>query len=343
MIPHSQPWISEAELAAGLRVMQSAMLSRGEEVAALEAEMAGYFGKRFALFTGNGSQAQTLILGAMGTGPGDEVVLPTYVCHKVADAVKLTGATPVLCDVGEYWNATPETVSSVCTVRTTAVVLPHVNGINAWKPAFGELGVPVIEDICQCIGDNHLKGQAGTNTSWAFTSFHGTKCIGSGEGGMLLTDDEEQFKKVLTLRRENPLYTAGTELSAAIARAQLKRYADILERREEIARRYNTGLPETLTAAYRSLGTDSMKFRYLLKIRTSHMQARTAFAAAGIHVRQGIDHLIHRDMGLDDARFPNAVSLFSNTLSIPLLPQMTDEQVAHVITTINNLYKQGEI
>ena len=103
MIPHSQPWITEHDKILMGSLLDSRMLSNGVLMSKLELELAQYLNKKYAIFTGNGTQAQVLILKALGIGPGDEVILPTYVCDKVLKGILFVGATPVFCDVNGHW------------------------------------------------------------------------------------------------------------------------------------------------------------------------------------------------------------------------------------------------
>lgn len=342
-IPHSQPWISEAEKIAVMEVMDSAMLSSGSVTNKLEAFLAEYLQKKHSLFTGNGSQAQTLLLLGMGVGLGDEVILPSYVCNKVYKAVEITGATPVLADIGNRWTIEPEHVKPLINPRTAAIVLPHVYGLNGWAEKFMEFNVPVIEDICQSLGHSDKNARTGSYTGYAFTSFHGTKPVGAGEGGMLFINDSKQFEKILKIRRNNAMYTLGTEMAAATVLAQMQRYESILQRRREIAEYYNTNLPEALNRKMQNLTSSSMNFRYLLHSEKEFDSIKKAFIERGIHVRKGVDNLIHRETGREDAEFPNSTAAFEQTVSIPLLPQSSDEEIQYIVSVTNELFEKNII
>lgn len=340
IIPHSQPWIGDAEKKAVIEVMDSAMLSSGSVTNNLEAYLAEYLQKKHALFTGNGSQAQTLLLLGMGVGLGDEVILPSYVCNKVYKAVEITGATPVLADIGDRWLMEPENVKPLISPRTAAIVLPHVYGLNGWSEKFREFNIPLIEDICQSLGHTNKNWRTGTYTDYAFTSFHGTKPLGAGEGGMLFINDSKLFEKILKIRRKNAMYTLGTEMVAATALSQFQRYDAILKRRREIADYYNQNLPEKLNREMKALTASSMNFRYILKSEKGFEHIKTTFMDRGIHVRKGVDNLIHREKGKEDLEFPNSTSAFESTISIPLLPQLSNEEVKYIVSVTNELFNK---
>lgn len=340
IIPHSQPWITALELDAVHAVMKRSMLSRAEEMQELENRMGKYLNKKHALFTGNGTQAQWLILMGMGIGPGDEVILPSYVCRKVYTAVKLTGATPVLCDIGKDWVMTIEKTKEKVSARTRAVLLPHVYGLNAWNDGFAELGVPVIEDICQSFGHLDKANCTGTHTGAAFVSFHGTKPIAGGEGGMLFVNGNGLFEKIQEIRSAHPFISFGSNTVAAGLLAQFDHYKEALRKRNAIAKRYNTELPDALNADQKRLTDSSMNFRYVLKSKKDFEKIRQKFMEKNIHVRKGVDNMIHRDEALE-GDFPNTETCFATSVSIPILPQMGDKEIQRVVEAVNGMYEQG--
>jgi dTDP-4-amino-4,6-dideoxygalactose transaminase len=315
------------------------MLSQGPVTAELERELAQYLNKNFALFTGNGSQAQALILMAKGVGPGSEVILPSYVCHKVYSAIEITGATPVLTDIGDNWVMTPAEVKKAITSKTKAIILPHVYGINAWTEEFNDFGIPVLEDICQSLGHNNAAFRTGTYTPFAFTSFHGTKPMGAGEGGMMFVNDETLFHKILEIRESNPLITDGNELVAAVALSQFKRYNSILNRRKEIAEFFMNSINPELWQNMKMVSEKSMYFRFLLKSTRPFESIKQEFYKRGIHVRKGVDNLIHREIGLSDNLFPNSTRAYETTVSIPLLPQLTHDQLLSVTDAVEEIHR----
>jgi dTDP-4-amino-4,6-dideoxygalactose transaminase len=125
----------------------------GPEVAAFETELAAYLGASHAVGVGNGTDALTLALAALGVGPGDEVIVPSFTFYASSEAVPPTGARPVFCDVDpDTFCITPETVQAVMTPRTKAVIAVHLFGNVAPVRAIEALGVPVVEDAAQAIG-----------------------------------------------------------------------------------------------------------------------------------------------------------------------------------------------
>src|SRR4029079_8518109 len=139
--------------AAIARVLDSAAFILGPEVQAFEREFADYCGAEHAIGVANGTDALTIALRALGVGPGDEGVVPSFTFYASAEAIPPTGARPVFCDVDpETMCVTPETVRAALTPRTKAVIAVHLFGNVAPVAEIEALGVPVIEDAAQSAG-----------------------------------------------------------------------------------------------------------------------------------------------------------------------------------------------
>lgn len=341
MILHSQPWIIKQDQDSVKACLASAMLSKGSVTAELEQKLAASLNKKYAVFTGNGTQAQLLLLMALGIGEGDEVILPTYVCDKVLKGVLALNATPVLCDTGMDGNMTPETIAEKITPSTKAIILVHIFGRNAWKSDLNQLNIPIIEDVCQSFGHLNENLRTGTYTPMAFTSFHGTKCLPAGEGGMLFLNDEELYQKILKYKANSGYLTSGTDLVSSVLLSQFNRYEQILKNRFNTAQQYNRTIDSRLTETETSLEETGMHYRYVLKSTGNWNTIQQEYLNQGIHVRKGVDALLHRQLGLSDTAFPNAVTVFETAVSIPILPQLTEKETEHIVSVTQQLAAKG--
>src|SRR5687767_9938023 len=155
----------------------------GPEVAAFEAEFAAYLGARHAAGVANGTDALVLALRALGVGPGDDVVVPSFTFYASAEAIPLTGARPVFCDVDpDTCCVTPDTVRAVMTERTKAVIVVHLFGNVAPVAEIEALGVPVLEDAAQALGSRTISSpptRAGALGTAATFSFFPSKNLGA--------------------------------------------------------------------------------------------------------------------------------------------------------------------
>ena len=188
-----------AEIDAAIaRVIDGMGFILGPEVGAFESELAAYLGVDHVVGVANGTDAITLALRAMGVGPGDEVVVPSFTFYASAEAIPLTGARPVFCDVDpETFCVTADSVRAALTPRTKAVVVVHLFGNVAPVAEIEALGVPVLEDAAQAAGS---KGAGALGTAATF-SFFPSKNLGAfGDGGAIATSDDGLAERVRMLR-----------------------------------------------------------------------------------------------------------------------------------------------
>ncbi|HMI72110.1 MAG TPA: DegT/DnrJ/EryC1/StrS family aminotransferase, partial [Solirubrobacteraceae bacterium] len=174
----------------------------GPEVSAFEEEFAKYLGAEHVIGVANGTEALTIALRALGVGPGDEVVVPSFTFYASAEAIPPTGARPVFCDVDpESFCMNPEMVKAVLTPRTKAVIAVHLFGNVAPIAEIEALGVPVIEDSAQAAGSTGPTGRPGALGTIATFSFYPSKNLGAfGDGGAIATSDAELADRVRMLR-----------------------------------------------------------------------------------------------------------------------------------------------
>src|SRR5215207_3411749 len=219
--------------AAVARVIDSSKFILGPEVGAFEQEFASYCGARHAIGVANGTDAITIALRALGVGPGDDVVVPSFTFYASAEAIPPTGARPVFCAVDpETFCVTAETVRAALTPRTKAVVVVHLFGNPAPVAEIEALGVPVLEDAAQAAGTVGAEGRPGALGTIATFSFYPSKNLGAfGDGGAVTTRDDALADRVRTLRfhgsRDKVTYTEVgynsrlDELQAAVLRVML--------------------------------------------------------------------------------------------------------------------------
>jgi dTDP-4-amino-4,6-dideoxygalactose transaminase len=188
--------------AAAERVIAGGTYILGPEVEAFEAEFAAYLGVQHAVGVANGTDALTLALRALGVGPGDEVVVPSFTFYASAEAIPPTGARPVFCDVDpDTMLVSAETVRAALTPRTKAVIAVHLFGNVAPIAEIVALGLPVIEDAAQAAGSRGPAGRPGALGTIATFSFFPSKnlpCL--GDGGAVTTGDPELAERVRMLR-----------------------------------------------------------------------------------------------------------------------------------------------
>lgn len=328
MIPHSAPWITAADRVAVDTCLAGGQIASGAVAEEFEGRIRDFAGARWSRSTPDGTTAIVGALRLLGVSAGDEVVLPTYVCIDVERAITAVGAMPRFADVADGGVLTAATAEAAMTQRTRAIIAVHTFGHTCPIEQLTTLGVPVIEDACQAFAGETARGRTGTLGDIGVYSFHATKCLTTGEGGMMVSKSGE--------------YNAGnapdpprlSDLQAALGIAQLARYDAFLARRAQIRRIYETALAERGAANRRPHDEQLFRFTFTLRPGTMFEAAADHFAGRGIALRRGVDALLHRDHGLDDEAFPGATTLFARNASVPYYPALTDDQVETVASTL---------
>jgi dTDP-3-amino-3,4,6-trideoxy-alpha-D-glucose transaminase len=334
--------------AAVARVLDSERYILGPEVAAFEREFAEYCGAGHAVGVANGTEAITIALRAMGVGPGDEVVVPSFTFYASAEAIPPTGATPMFCDIDpDTYCVTADTVRAALTPRTKAVIAVHLFGNVAPIAEIEALGVPVLEDAAQAAGSTVGERRPGALGTAATFSFFPSKNLGCfGDGGMITTGDDELAERVRTLRfhgshdkvtYEQIGYNSRLdELQAAILRVQLPHLDAWADGRRRAGRHYEeAGLGELVTLPRPT--ADAAPAWHLYVISDPEVERlEAALTAAGIghkpYYRTPV-HLQAPMRGWGAGRELPATEHAARThLAIPMSPVLTREQADQVVT-----------
>ena len=329
------------------RVLASESYILGPEVSAFEREFADYCGARHAIGVANGTEAITIALRAMGVGPGDEVVVPSFTFYASAEAIPPTGATPVFCDIDpDTYCVTAETVRAALTPRTRAVIAVHLFGNVAPVAEIEALGVPVLEDAAQAAGSRFGEQRPGALGTAATFSFFPSKNLGCfGDGGAITTGDEQLAERVRTLRfhgsRDKVTYeqvgynSRLDDLQAAILRVQLPHLDSFAEGRRRVGEHYaEAGLGELLRLPRAVEGAAPAWHLYVVG-HPEVARLEAALAAAGIGHKPYYRTPVHRQAPMRawgaGAELPATEHAAATHLAIPMSPVLTREQVKQVV------------
>lgn len=353
MIPLARVDIGREEIEAVVEVLESGWLASGKRVARFEESFAAATGSGYAVAVGSGTAALHLGLMAMGVGPGHEVIVPSFTFAASANSIVMCGAEPVFVDVDPAdFTMHADLVEPLIDSRTRAIMPVHVYGqmapmaeITAMAERF-EIGV--IEDAAQA----HLAESEGTKAgAWgrvgAF-SFYPTKNMTTGEGGMITTSDEKVAETARRLRNQGMteryvhkivgLNERMTEIEAAIGEIQLRRLPGWTARRREIAGVYLDRLNPALGLPVER--PDAMHvFHQFTLAPPDRAPVQAALAEAGIghdvHYPRGSHHQApyrHRRRPL-----PITEDLAQRVISIPVRPTLTDDEIGHIVATLNSV------
>ena len=333
-------------------VIDSARFILGPNVSAFEEEFAAHCGTRHAVGVANGTDAITLALLAMGVGPGDEVVVPSFTFYASAEAIPHTGATPVFCDVDpDTMCVTAETVKAALTPRTKAVIAVHLFGNVAPVREIEALGVPVLEDAAQAAGSTTVDGRPGALGTAATFSFFPSKNLGCfGDGGMVTTDDAEVAERVRVLRfhgsRDKVTYervgfnSRLDDLQAAILRVQLPHLDEWAAGRVAAGRHYEeSGLGELVTLPVPASGVTPAWHLYVVRHDAANELA-AALADAGIGHKAYYRLPVHRQPAMREIGaaydLPVTDELARTHLAIPMSPVLTRAQADEVTAAVRS-------
>ncbi|MBX3308854.1 MAG: DegT/DnrJ/EryC1/StrS family aminotransferase [Cryobacterium sp.] len=357
MIPAARPEIGEDERAAVDRVLRSGMLAQGPEVAAFESEFAAIVGGRRCIALNSGTSALHLAFLAGGVGPGDEVIVPSFSFAATANAVSLTGATPVFVDIEtDYFSIDPAAVEAAITPRTRAIMPVHLYGhpsdLVALKAIADRHDLQIYEDAAQAHAasvDGIPVGAWGVAGSF---SFYPTKNMMSGEGGMITTGSEQLERQARMLRNqgmerryENEVIGFNmrmTDIHAAIGRVQLSKLAGWTAKRQANAAFLNENLTGVVTPPT-APGAVHVYHQYTVRI-VDHDRDAFAEELSKRGVGNGVYYPtpIHRlpSFGLD-LDLPVTERVAGEVLSLPVYPSLTDDELATIVETVNAVAKAG--
>lgn len=342
-IPHSRPSLGVAEAEAAARAVASGWIAEGPEVAALEREFAARLGVAHAVAFSSGTAALTAILAALGVGAGDEVIVPDFACAALLHAVRPLGARAVPADIEPAsLLLDPADVARRLTPRTRAVVVAHLFGRPARMAPLLHPGVALIEDCAQSLGAEPFRSEPpGASGPAAFYSFHATKMIAAGTGGMAVTQSAAFASRLREIKAYDQREEAGwrfnfrlSDLQAAVARVQLGRLDAFVARRREIARRFRE--------AFRGLGAKlpeedpaHVYYRFVIDLgRASGPFLRRA-QQAGVGCARPVFAPLHRLTG--DPPLAASATAWRQSASIPLYPALSEEEIDRVIAVVRAL------
>jgi perosamine synthetase len=347
-IPHSMPTLGKEEARGLQEILASERITTGEEVERFEREMASYLGLKGAVATASGTAALHLSLLALGVKAEDEVIIPSFTCSALLNAVNYCRAKPIIVDVDEEtMNISLAATHKALSKRTAAIVVPHMFG----RPVenmddFLSLGPPVIEDCAQSLGATHQGRMTGTSGTIAMFSFYATKVITTGHGGMVVSRNEEPLEHIRDLRDYDKkdeykirYNYCMTDLQGRMGRIQLEKLASFLKEREKRARWYERhlrGLEGVVSPTQKGI-----YYRYVVKITKGRLQkALEKLHQNGIEAQRPVFLPLHRYLGLDG--FDATEKVFSEALSLPIYPRLTAEEVryaAHCLSRAINTMK----
>jgi dTDP-4-amino-4,6-dideoxygalactose transaminase len=343
--------VQQAVLERITEVLQRGTYILGPEVAAFERELASYLGVRHVIGVGNGTDALTIALRALGVAPGDEVVVPSFTFYATAEAVAGIGARPAFCDVDpDTRNVTAETVRAALTPATKAIIAVDLFGNPAPVRELRALGLPVVEDAAQAAGASLDGARAGALGDLSTFSFYPSKNLGCfGDGGAIATDDDELAQLARALRfhgsRDKVTFeyvgynSRLDEVQAAILRVLLPQLDGWCAGRRAAGRAYSdAGLAQYAGIPVARDGADPAWHLYVVTHRRPD-ELCAALAEREIEARGYYRTPLHRQPAMaayarGELRLPVTDELARTNLALPMSPVLGEAHVRQVVQAI---------
>ncbi len=327
-------------------VLTSGQLAQGPEVQAFEQEFGRFHGLPPGVATSSGTAALHLALLSLGVGPGDEVLLPSYVCAAVLHAVHHSGAKPVLLDVNPLTgNMEPGDLKNRLTSKSRAIIAVHLFGLPAEMDKILAPGLPVIEDCAQALGAKLRGKMLGAFGKISVCSFYATKLMTTGEGGMLLSRDPVLLDRARDLRDYDKKDRFAirfnykmTDLQAALGRRQLRKLADFLQQRKALADIYSIYL-ESLPRVLPPSLPGRVYYRYVISVQNEVRGLIRELAQRGIEAAKPVHRPLHHHLNLEG--YPGSEMAWNSHLSLPIYPSLLPQEVRRVCQVLQDLMKQN--
>lgn len=342
--------------AAVLGVLASTQYVLGDEVAAFEREFAAYCGVKHAIAVNTGTSALHLALLAANVGPGDEVITVPFTFVATVSAICYAGAQPVFVDVDPVTlTMDPEKLAAAITPRTKAIMPVHLYGQMADMKPIMEIadrhGIPVIEDACQAHGAEYVGRRAGSiGVSGCFSFYPGKNLGACGEGGIVVTNNDQHYKAIRMLRdwgQEQRYHHVMKGynyrmdgIQGAVLRVKLRHLDNWTEARRARGHQYTRLLADAKNVRVPVEADWRRHVYHVYAVRTSEREAlQRTLSAEGIQT--GLHYPIpvhlqeaHRDLGYSVGDFPVSEAAAREVLSLPIYPEMTPRQVEQVVAAI---------
>ena len=359
-IPVYQSCLTGNEMAYVKDCIESTWISsKGKYVSKFEQEFANYIGARHATAVSNGTVAIHLALAALGIGSGDEVIVPSLTYIASVNAISYTGATPVFVDsLPGTWQMDPNDVKRKITSRTAAIMVVHLYGHACDMDPIMEIArsneLFLVEDCAEAFGTYYHGKHVGTFGDISTFSFYGNKTITTGEGGMVVANENELFRRLVHLKNQGvSAYRQYwhdaigynyrmTNICAAIGMAQLERANEFLQMKKQVAKWYEEEL-EDAPIEFHKAATGVEHSYWMCSILVPEAEQRDKLReyldARGIETRP-LFYPVHI-MPVYNAKYehhPVAEDLGSRGINLPSWPELTREQVVYICETIKMFF-----
>jgi perosamine synthetase len=363
----SRPDITEAEIEAVCEVLRSPNLSLGPKLGEFEQAFAEYIGTKRAVAVNSGTSGLFLCLSAMGIGPGDEVITTPFTFIASTNCILMVGAKPVFVDIDpENLNIDPAKIEAVITDKTKAILPVEVFGSPAGFDKICKVArrhnLPVLEDSCEALGSALNGKKTGTFGKMSVFAFYPNKQMTTGEGGMIMTDDDELADMCVSLRNQGRGKGGGwlgherlgynyrlSDINCALGIVQLSRIEEIKAKRHNVAQMYQEilGGDERIIMPTEPKGCEVSWFVFVIRLTGDvTLERRNAVLDAMREKEIGVSNYfppVHlqpfmaEQLGCKEGDFPVTEAVSKSTIALPFYNNMTKDDIALVCNTLKEV------
>lgn len=371
-LPYGKQCLDESDHRAVLRVLAGDYLTTGPAISDFEKKIAEYVGVRYAVAFANGTAALHAALFAAGIVPGDEVITSPITFVATSNAVLYTGGKPVFADVDPVaYHIDPSKIETLITKRTKAILPVDFSGqpvnYEEIRRIADKHGLVVIGDSAHALGATYQGRKVGLFCDMTMFSFHPVKSVTTGEGGVITTDNESYYHKLLQFRTHgitrNPLLWKQeegswyyemqflgfnyrmTDIQAALGISQMNKLDRFIERRRQIAERYNKAFESLKAVRPPKLqrNVESSWHLYVIRLAPEELTVdrKKIFDAlqaenigVNVHYIPVYTHPFYQELGYQKGICPIAEKCYEEIITLPLFPAMTDQDVDDVIRAV---------
>ncbi|MGE7022756.1 UDP-4-amino-4,6-dideoxy-N-acetyl-beta-L-altrosamine transaminase [Solibacillus cecembensis] len=365
-ISYGRQSLDEGDIQAVIDTLSSPNLTQGPKIAEFEQVIAEYVGVKYAVAFCNGTAALHSACYAAGIGEGDEVITSPITFAASANCIRYVGGAVVFADIDEEtYNIDPMQIRANLTEKTKAIIPVDFTGqpvdMDEIMKIAREHNLVVIEDGAHSLGATYKGRKVGTSAHMTMFSFHPVKPVTTGEGGIIVTNDEHYYKKLLKFRShgiEQVPYAQEkggwyyemtelgynyrmTDLQAALGVSQMKKLDTFIERRQEIAKLYTEALRDVagIILPKQLEQTESGWHLYMIQLENADRKLvfdamRAANIGVHVHYIPVYWHPYYRELGYENGLCPVAEAWYEKALTLPIHPRLTDEQVSYIIETL---------